>query len=63
MSKATDDFVRRVPKVEQHLHLEGSLSLDDRALAGLQITAVETSFAPTELKREIRAEIEGCSGS
>ncbi len=39
------------------------LDLDEGALRGLQVIAVETSFAPPELKRKIRAEIEECSGS
>lgn len=39
------------------------LDLDERALCELQVIAVETSFAPPEMKRTIRAEIEEFSGS
>jgi aminodeoxyfutalosine deaminase len=39
------------------------LDLDAGALRGLQVIAVETSFAPPEMKRRIRAEIEEFSGS
>jgi adenosine deaminase len=39
------------------------LDLDEDALRSLQVVAVETSFAPPEMKRKICAEIEELSGT